>query len=92
MDAIPSDESISPLEEDSVNSFNREESLLSVFDDFLFDEELMNEVKSRPKNEYNRYSKFSKNTKNNQNKKVVGDNNEAVGKVVGFLLQGFPVC
>lgn len=50
VDAIPSDESFSPQEEGSQNSYNRQESLLTDFDDFLFDEGLMEEVVKRPRN------------------------------------------
>lgn len=50
MDAIPSDESESPEEEESEFSFNRQESLLTVFEEFFFDPDLIEEVKTRPKN------------------------------------------
>lgn len=50
VDAIPSDDSISPKEETSKDSFNHMESLLSDMQDFLFDVDLLEEVKERPKN------------------------------------------
>lgn len=58
MDAIPSDESISPQEEPSVNSYNRQESLLTDCEDFLFDKEIMEDVAKRPRNGPN-YQPFS---------------------------------
>ena len=51
VDAIPSDDSFELSEESSQNSFNRMESLVSEFDDFLFDSDLLEEVKDRPRND-----------------------------------------
>lgn len=51
VDAIPSDDSFELSEESSQNSFNRMESLISEFDYFLFDSDLLQEVKDRPRND-----------------------------------------